>query len=69
MVEKNSEFLQGFYAGMIEAARTLREASHDHNLQSQQAKKVVEIGAHMMAASLLSSWANGLEINARKALK
>ena len=63
-----SLYAQGFHDGMQEAARTLREAAEDHRNQSRECKKVLEAQAHELAAALLGSWANGLEMNASKAL-
>lgn len=67
-INKN-EFLQGFHAGMCEAARTLREAANDHKQIAENSKKILDGQANEMAAAILYGWANGLEINAQKALK
>lgn len=57
-------YSQGFGDGVREAANTLRNAARDHLDQSKTSKKVLESQAHLLAASLLASWANGLDINA-----
>ena len=61
-------YAQGFYDGLLEAARVLRDAADDHRNQSRESKKVLEAQAHELGAALLGSWANGLEINANTAV-
>jgi hypothetical protein len=63
-----SEYLNGFVDGLKEAARELNEAARDHYEQSVASKKILESQAHQLAASLLSSWANGMIIRADAAL-
>lgn len=65
----SSEYAQGFLAGMRDAARTLREAANGRLSDCQASKKVLESQAHQLAAALLASWANGLEINAETACR
>lgn len=67
-INKN-EFVQGFYAGMCEAARTLREAANEHKKDAEASKKILDAQANELAAAILYGWANGLEINAQKALR
>lgn len=64
-----SEYLNGFCDGLNEAARTLREAARGHMEDGAASKKVLEAQAHQLAAALLASWANGLQINAERALR
>lgn len=63
-----SEYLNGFADGLKDASRELNEAARDHHEQSIGSKKVLEAQAHQLAASLLSSWANGMIIRADMAL-
>lgn len=63
-----SEFADGFRAGVHEGARMLREAAYDHLRDCQESKKVLEAQAHQLASVLLSSWANGLDMNAEKSV-
>lgn len=62
------DYLGGFVAGLREAAHTLHEAARQHSADGEKSKKVLEAQAHQLAAALLGSWANGLEINADRAL-
>jgi len=61
---ENPDFAAGFRAGMYEAANTLRLAATDHEQVSAASKKVLDAQANDLAAAILRSWANGLEINA-----
>lgn len=63
-----SEFADGFRAGLHEGARTLREAALEHYRDGEAAKKILETQAHQLAGALLSSWANGLDMNAEKSV-
>ena len=57
-------FDAGFKAGMIQAVWSLRNAALTHEAESVASKKVVESQANLMAARLLRSYANGLEMEA-----
>lgn len=61
-------YAAGFKAGMLEACRTLHEAAVQHHKDADESRKVLDIHAHRLAAHILQSWANGLEINAGRAL-
>jgi hypothetical protein len=63
-----TDFADGFRTGLMEAAHTLRTAAEEHRADSRASKKVLEAQAHELAAVLLGSWANGLEINANRAI-
>jgi hypothetical protein len=63
-----TDYAQGFYDGLMEAARVLREAAEDHRNQARETRKVLESQAHELGAAVLGSWANGLEINANRSL-
>ena len=64
-----SDYLNGFVAGIQEAARTLREAAREHHERSTVEKTVLGAQAEQLAAALLASWANGLDMNADRALR
>lgn len=52
----------------MEAVHTLRTAAEAHRADSRASKKVLEAQAHELAAALLGSWAEGLAINANRAI-
>lgn len=62
-------FADGFKTGMLEACRTLHEAAVQHHKDADDSRKVLDTHAHRLAAHLLQSWANGLEINAHRVLE
>lgn len=59
-----SDYIQGFHAGISEAARAMREAAREHTEQCAATKNIVEAQGHQFAATVLASYANGLLINA-----
>lgn len=61
-----SDFTQGFHAGCCEAARMLREAANEHTQVAEQSRKVLDKQANELAAAILLSWANGIEMNANR---
>lgn len=52
--------------GMMEAVRILRKGAQEYEDASKQSRKVLDIQVNELAASLLRSWANGIEIDASK---
>lgn len=62
----DSDFTQGFHAGCSEAARMLREAANDHTQVAEESRKVLEKQANELAAAILLSWANGIEMTANR---
>lgn len=60
---KNS-YEQGVCDGLMSAARILWNAAEDHQTQGSLSRKVLDTHAHQLAAELLKSWGNGLEIKA-----
>lgn len=65
---RKEAFDDGFKAGMLEACRTLHEAAVQHHNDAEKSRKVLDIHAHRLAAHLLQSYANELEINAQRVL-
>ena len=63
MMEEKS-YVEGFVAGLKEAANTLRMAANDHSVEAHNSKKVLEAQANELAEAILRSWANGLDIQA-----
>lgn len=57
-----------FKGGMHEAVKILRDAALLHEAENVASKKVVESEANLMAARILRSYANGIEIEADKPL-
>ncbi len=55
---------EGRREGLMDAARTLWEAANNHHNLGRDSKTVLEKHAHELAAALLCSWGNGLEIQA-----
>lgn len=53
-----------FYGGMMEAVHILREAATDYETQAIGCSKIAERNGLQSAASILRSWANGIEIKA-----
>lgn len=63
-----SDFADGFRSGLMEAVHTLRTAAEEHRADSRASKKVLEAQAHELAAAVIGSWAEGICINANRAL-
>jgi len=61
-----SDFIQGFHAGCCESARMLREAANEHTQVAEASRKVLDKQANELAAAILLSWANGIEMNASR---
>lgn len=57
-------YAAGVEAGMLGAAQTLREAASRHEADAAATKNIAEAGGHALAASILRSYANGLEMMA-----
>jgi hypothetical protein len=57
---------EGHYAGLMLAVQILREGAIGYRTHARDTKKVLDEAAGELAAVLLESWANGLEIEANK---
>lgn len=58
-----------FYCGMMEAVVILREAATDYEDKAAACSMVAERNGLQSAASILRSWANGVEIKADTRLR
>jgi hypothetical protein len=57
---------EGYSAGLQKAAQILRDGALSYRTHARDTKKVLDEQAGELAAVLLESWANGLEIEANK---
>lgn len=62
----SEDYAGGFTAGLLQAVKTLRAASGQHEAQSAGNNKIAESEGHRFAARLLRSYANGLEMDAER---